>query len=67
MLAWNIDFILNVNKLHQDTETQVPLALNEPHRSSIQTIAACMPLAPTYDLHVAQFYDRRALKDIGLS
>ena len=56
MLAWT-DFVLNVNELHQDTETQVPPALNEFHRSSVQTIAACMPLAPTYDLHVAQFYE----------
>ena len=57
MLAWKTDFVLNVNELHQDTETQVPPALNELHRSSVQTIAACMPLPPTYDLHVAQFYE----------
>ena len=57
MLAWKTDFVLNVNELHQDTETQVPPALNELHRSSVQTIAACMLLAPTYDLHVAQFYE----------
>ena len=41
-------FVLNV-KLHQDTETQVRLALNESRRSSVQTIAACMLRAPTYD------------------
>jgi len=45
-MAWN-----------QDMEIQVLLALNEPHRSSVQTIAACMPLTPTYDLHVVQFYE----------
>ena len=56
MLAWKTDFVLNANP-HQDTETQVPPALNELHRSSVQMIAACTPLAPTYDLHVAQFYE----------
>ena len=39
---------LNVNELYQNTETQVPPALNELHRSNVQTIAACMPLAPTF-------------------
>ena len=31
MLAWKTDFVLNVNEL-QDTETQVPPALNELHQ-----------------------------------
>ena len=30
---------------------------NKLHRSSVETIAVCMLLAPTYDLHVAQFYE----------
>ena len=68
MLAWKTDFVLNVNELHQDTETQVPPALNELHRSSVQTIAACMRERPHMTFMWLNFMKpSRIEKDIGLS
>ena len=38
-------------------EIRVLLVADKLHRSSVETIAAYMLLAPTYDLHVVQFYE----------
>ena len=38
-------------------EIRVLLVADKLHRSSVETIAAFMLLAPTYDLHVVQFYE----------
>ena len=42
-----------------DCVAEIPVlpVANKLHRSSVETIAAYMLLAPTYDLHVVQFYE----------
>ena len=40
-----------------EAEIRVLLVADKLHRSSVETIAAYMLLAPTYDLHVVQFYE----------
>ena len=72
MVAWNSSYDREQTSLHECSifvECEQTLSghgnsssfsFERTHRSSVQTIAACMPLAPTYDLHelhVAQFYE----------
>ena len=50
------EFQNGVDFIRIELEIRVLSAVNKLHRSSVETIAACLLPAPTYDLHVAQFY-----------
>ena len=47
----------NFIRIELRMENRVLSAVNKLHRSIVETTAAYMLPAPTYDLHVAQFYD----------